>query len=77
MSGPGRYTGTVAPSAPPRGHLGGVPHVVGVTVGEQHGSNAHTLGLKDLADQVLDAGRRVDNKGCARPGRDEHKPIAA
>ena len=71
----GQVDGHGGPVKAPRGDFGGVPHVVRVTVCEQDSTDVHPFGLKNFADQMLDACGRVNNKGCARPGRDEHKPI--
>ena len=67
--------GNGAPVRSPGGYRGRVPDVVGVSVRQKHRAHADALELEDLADQVLDSRRRIDDKGSARPGRDEHKPI--
>ena len=63
------------PIAAPGGNLRGIPDVIGVRMREHKSADSHALVLENLANEMTDAGGRIDNKGSARPRRDEHKPI--
>lgn len=70
MSGP---SGRPARTIRAHGHRSGIPDVVGMAVGKRTAPTLHPH-VKDL---VRCSYRRIDDRGCARPGRTSTNPFAA